>query len=475
MLRWECAIVLLLSAGLAPQAAAQPLPPEPPGDVIPPPAVDSRYPPSGSSPSVRRPRASLLGDPVDSSRPGTGDSQIVTRDPLPATRESQPVRPAVVAIPEKPREDALDDRGAVIGRPISEDENVIPVSATRVEADLRRKREAPASAGGTVDEFFRRRSADRTEKASLQEDVVDPERRRKSHQFGDRVRDAADGLMGPQSDWFRSDHAFDCYSSPITNPFLFEDPRSLTELRPIYLYQKVPSQAPGFNGGNIMFFGTQLRLAINERWSFVMNKLGGVSINPANEFGVGGNTGFAELWLGPKYTFLRNDQNGAVAAGGLQFQLPVGDASVFQNTGSLSLVPYLSYAHPFFRDSSVGTLNTMLGTGYAFSTTRSRSDYYYLSAHADLNLMNANRFFPMMELNWLIYTTNGNTLTYVKEGRDLINFGSQSQGVGQLTWAIGGRLKLSESAQVGVAYEIPIAGPKDLFQYRFTLDFILRY
>ena len=28
---------------------------------------------------------------------------------------------------------------------------------------------------------------------------------------------------------------------PVTNPFLFEDPRALTEIRPIFMWQKTPS------------------------------------------------------------------------------------------------------------------------------------------------------------------------------------------------------------------------------------------
>ena len=44
-----------------------------------------------------------------------------------------------------------------------------------------------------------------------------------------------------------------------------------------------------------------------------------------------------------------------------------------------------------------------------------------------------------------------------------------------VTWAIGARYKISESAQIGAAFELPVAGPRDIFQYRFTLDFILRY
>src|SRR5262249_25617678 len=60
------------------------------------------------------------------------------------------------------------------------------------------------------------------------------------------------GMFGCCKDWFgtccdscstcafQSDHCFDQFISPVTNPFLFEDPRSLTEVRPIFMYQRIP-------------------------------------------------------------------------------------------------------------------------------------------------------------------------------------------------------------------------------------------
>ena len=48
--------------------------------------------------------------------------------------------------------------------------------------------------------------------------------------FGDQDRDRIA---------FQSDCAFDHFISPITNPFLAEDPRSLTELRPLGLVPRV--------------------------------------------------------------------------------------------------------------------------------------------------------------------------------------------------------------------------------------------
>jgi hypothetical protein len=292
-----------------------------------------------------------------------------------------------------------------------------------------------------------------------------------SGKFGDRLH----GLFGHTEDWFKSDHVFDQFISPVTNPFLFEDPRSLTEVRPIFMYQQVPGRQPDMQGGNIWFFGTQARLALTDRWSIIFHKLGGLSVNPGSGSIFDGRTGFAELWLGPKYTFIRNEEAGRVMAGGLQFQAPVGNKDIFQDTGSLSIVPYLSYAENFGRDWRVGSVNAMLGTGWAFSVNSQRSDYYYLSAHLDLDVGNCHHFYPLTELNWIIYTSDGSSRPIGSEGRDLINFGGQAAGNGMVTWAIGARYKISESAQLGAAFELPIAGPRDLFQYRFTLDFILRY
>lgn len=42
-----------------------------------------------------------------------------------------------------------------------------------------------------------------------------------------------------------SDHCFDDFVSPMTNPIFFEDPRTLTELRPIYMHHKLPQGLGG--------------------------------------------------------------------------------------------------------------------------------------------------------------------------------------------------------------------------------------
>ncbi len=49
---------------------------------------------------------------------------------------------------------------------------------------------------------------------------------------------------------FQSDHEFDSFISPISNPFYNQDPRALTEARPIFIWQQTPNANQIFGGGN---------------------------------------------------------------------------------------------------------------------------------------------------------------------------------------------------------------------------------
>jgi hypothetical protein len=296
---------------------------------------------------------------------------------------------------------------------------------------------------------------------------------RKSHQLGDSISEGWDNLTGAKGggghNWFCPERGFDCFISPISNPFLFEDPRSLTEIRGIMSFQGIPSGNNNYGGGSADFFGVQGRLAITERLSVTMNKLGVQTLSP------NGGTGLSELWLGPKYEIIRNpDTQTLVSVGGI-FQIPLGSSSVYQNTGALSIVPYVSAAQKLF-ETDWGRINGMATAGYAISTNNARSDYFYLSGHIDYDVMNLHKFFPLMELNWFSVTTNGTSNpAYNFEGRDLVNFGANAKGNNLLTMALGGRWRFNDRWTVGGAFEFGIAGRRDIFQNRFMMDLTWRY
>ncbi|MGH7171009.1 MAG: hypothetical protein ACRELF_07520 [Gemmataceae bacterium] len=282
---------------------------------------------------------------------------------------------------------------------------------------------------------------------------------------------------------FQSDHCFDYFASPVTNPFLFEDPRALTEIKPLFIYAGAPSSNPIFRGGNEEYYGLQARLAITDRLSVTINELGFMTLNPFNpsagppgEFSQ--STGFAQVELAPKYTFLRSEEWKTVMAGGLMFQIPAGSPSVFQNTGTLSLVPFLSAAKNFCLPQGWGSTNLMATTGYSFAVDNQRSEFYYLSLHWDYNIANTNRFYPFLELNWFHYTRGGNANVpgFGFEGLDLVNFGSKNVGGRDfLGVAPGMRFKINEHIQVGAAVTWPLLQQKEINDYTLTFDIIFRY
>jgi hypothetical protein len=446
--------LVLLAAGFSP-AHAQPLAPLPPAGG--PPLASTPIVPKRNAERPPSPVPSVLGAPV-----GVGDAVPVTPAGfVDAPADRKPQRAAVLGVPTAAGSgNAFAPMGAA------------PVPSEVVDSAVSRTAYQPANSD-PVGEFLNRRSElkDR-EPAKGAAGLPKPHSAWQLGDWGEKLN----GMVGNNNGgWFRSDHLFDGFISPVSNPFLFEDPRSLTELRPLFIYQKVPSSQPDFNGGHITFFGTQGRVAFTDRWSLVFHKFGGIAVNPDDASRFEDKTGFAEIWLGPKWTFYRGEENCTLAAAGLQFQLPVGSKDAFQDTGTLSIVPYVSYAQNFLRDFSLGSMNLMASTGYSFSVNNERSDYYWLSGHLDFDILNRHRFYPLMELNWFLVTAKGNSRPIGIEGRDLINFGGQASGSGLLTGAFGGRVKISENAQAGAAFEFPFAGRKDLFRYRFTLDFILRY
>lgn len=277
---------------------------------------------------------------------------------------------------------------------------------------------------------------------------------------------------------FQSVHTpeMDQFASPVSDPFLFEDPRALTELRPILMYQATPGNQYVFHGGDILWIGTQARVALTERLSLVMNKFGGIWQEPHNHIlGFNDHAGFSEVWIGPKYTFYRCDETRTVAAAGLTFQIPAGSNNTFQNTGTLGLTPYVTAAQNFLR-SSYGSFNVMDTFGYNFATDNKRTEYIYNSLHLDYNVLNANKIYPLIEMSYLNDTRAGAANAFGFEGRDLYNFGSTGvSGRNSLTISTGARYKFNECVQTGFTIGTPLVAPRDLYGYRLTWDFIFRY
>jgi len=64
---------------------------------------------------------------------------------------------------------------------------------------------------------------------------------------------------------FESDHAFDGFCEPLSNPVQSKDPRSLTEVRLLFIGDWSRPSTPVIGGGTIQIYGMQMRLALTER------------------------------------------------------------------------------------------------------------------------------------------------------------------------------------------------------------------
>ena len=294
---------------------------------------------------------------------------------------------------------------------------------------------------------------------------------------------AVGGLVQPGQgrNPFQSDHTLDVFASPVTNPFYSVDPRALTEVKPLVIWQVTPGANPYWNGGDNFFAGVTGSVAFTPWLSLTVNKFGFTWINPRNgaPVGIGSSSGFSEVHLGPKVTFIRDANTGTAAAVGLVFEIPIGTSSVL-DTGNLSLRPYFSFAQNFAK-SQYGSFNFMNTTGYDVGLDNRRNDFLFSNFHLDYDISNLHKYYPLIELNWILYPQNGTARDFGFGGGDLFNFGTNGvAGHDELTIAAGFRWKpFGENVQFGIAGQTNLlsnhGNGRHLDTFRLTADVIFRY
>ena len=101
-----------------------------------------------------------------------------------------------------------------------------------------------------------------------------------------------------------SDCCFDRFISPLSNPFYFEDPRSITEIRGMFLNNALPVR---MGGGDVDVWAAQIRVRVAERWSLIAPRIGFMKINQGSEDDEEGpREGFMAAPIGFKYNLVRD-------------------------------------------------------------------------------------------------------------------------------------------------------------------------
>lgn len=260
-----------------------------------------------------------------------------------------------------------------------------------------------------------------------------------------------------------SDHEFDSFISPMTNPIYFEDPRAVSEIRPIFLHHKVPLAA---GGGTVQLYAAQVRLRLTENISLIAVKDGyATTSNP-----ILGN-GWADIAAGLKFTLFRDVANQSILSGGFTYELPTGEAAMFQGNGDGEFNIFLAGAQKL-----APRINWMTASGLRVpvnSTDESMSSYW--STHLDAQV--TQNFYALMEFNWYHWLNSGADGPIAGiEGLDVINFGNPGvAGNDIVTGAFGFKFKAGPHLESGVAWEMPLTQRRDILDNRLTVDLRLRY
>ncbi|MHC4877181.1 MAG: hypothetical protein ACYTGL_11860 [Planctomycetota bacterium] len=272
------------------------------------------------------------------------------------------------------------------------------------------------------------------------------------------------GGLIPGTD-LKSDRCFDGFIEPVTNSVFFEDPRSRTRLRFLFINQTIPESTPVLGGGDFQVYGLQATFAINERLSVIAQKDGWINLQAD---GIPNQDGWANIATGLKYVLVRDVENQFLLSGGFMYEWANGTGNVLQRQGGNVWTPFVTAG----KEIGCNT-HAVATTGFHLAADSLNSSSWYYSLHLDHAL--TEKAYALIELNGLHYIDDGKAGPLPFEGGDLINLGSSlADDFYQVTMAFGGAYKINQNWETAAAYEIPLAAKGDIFDERltFTLSFI---
>jgi hypothetical protein len=268
-----------------------------------------------------------------------------------------------------------------------------------------------------------------------------------------------------------SDSCFDDFITPVTNPFYFEDPRTLTEVRGIYMRQQWP---PVTSNHPAQIYSMQLRAALTEDFSLMVTKFGYLQmISDLGEF----DSGAMDFGIGFKHTMYKDREAGRLLTGGMSVITPSGSQQALQGYGEGELNFFLSGATRVFER---GHLMSVVGLRQPIDEAE-QNRIVYSSAHYDWRVSPATwrPIYLFGETNW--YYTASEPFApvppnFIFEGADLFNLGAKfTENNNLVTQALGFKIVPRRGLEMGIAYEIPVTPRTVMMTERWTADVIWRY
>lgn len=273
----------------------------------------------------------------------------------------------------------------------------------------------------------------------------------------------------------KSDHAFDDFISPMIDFVHFEDPRNLTELRPIFVHQNLPATLGPGNvpaNGSIQLYALQFRIALTERLSLIAVKDGYIVDNSEGALDTLLNSGWADVTAGLKYNLVRNVETGTLLSGGFTYEIPLGSEGALQAQGDGQFHFFVTGGQRLLG----GNAHYMTSFGWQLPVDQSvQSTSVQWHNHLDVRVF--DKFYLFTENSWWHWVDDAETgNAFGISGIDLLNLSDTAvEGNDVVTHNVGMKLKPNRNCELGFAYEFPLTDFKDIMEDRYTFEAILRY
>ena len=252
---------------------------------------------------------------------------------------------------------------------------------------------------------------------------------------------------------------------PVSAGTTFESPVIETAVEAHAVHQTFPDDSI-FGGGDFQLYALQARFAINERWSLIATKDGYIDLNP--DAG-SDESGLADIAGGVKVVAHADEEAGVLVTAGVIYETTSGDDEVFQGNGDGLIRPFVSAGWDAGRTKVLGAA----GYNWPLDDEEESASYDY---HLHLSYEVTPAFLPLIEVNGITYTSDGEALPVSFEGGDLINLGAADvAGNTVISGALGGIWNVSDRVQLGLTYEWPWTSREDLLDERIWLAALFRF
>ncbi len=266
----------------------------------------------------------------------------------------------------------------------------------------------------------------------------------------------ADAHSGePQRSFLTSDRAFPGFIGWISNPTFNIDPRSLTQMTPLYLGTWT-DQFKILPEGNFQLPGAGVSLGLTERLSIGLNR-GGWTVA---DFGRQ-REGWLDLGGYAQYTLIRDVPDQFLFAAGLQFATPSGAKQLFQGSPPDDMAVYGTLG------KECGDFHVLLTAGYQFplGSGKVTEELFYGDLHLDVRMF--GWLYPLIEFNSVYHTSTVNLSRTFP--RDFIDLGSFSSQGNILVVAPGvNAVLIHDRLEIGGVYTTPIVS-----QHNFDFNGVL--